>query len=303
LQLKELGWELASEKIFSGEVGIDLGIASFRVQSKLNDVRKVFFELYSDYTIVESNQPTDFQVSIRQPHSLRRWYKPQINFSLDQYSPFLPLPRSQAYPLLEWGMNWCMAAHKHNFLLIHGAILEKNGEAVIFPAPPGSGKSTLCAYLAHTGWRLLSDEMTVINLDTGLAHPFVRPICLKNNSIDLVKKWFPEVVVSNIARDTAKGDVAHVKPPKQSVLDIKHTAKVKAIVLPHFTPDKQLDVYALSKIEAYQALSSNAFNEGALGIDGFKAMTNLIEQVDTVEIYYNDLACVADFLAEGEFTP
>jgi predicted ATPase len=31
---------------------------------------------------------------------------------------------------------------------------------VILPAPPGSGKSTLCAALVTRGWRLLSDELT-----------------------------------------------------------------------------------------------------------------------------------------------
>jgi HprK-related kinase A len=302
LQLKELDWTTFSKRLHIGDIGINLGVASFRVKSKLEDVKKVFYELYADYSLVEPTQPTDFQVSIQQPLSLRRWYKPQISFSLDQHSPFLPLPRSQAYPLLEWGMNWCMAAHKHNFLLIHGAILEKNGEAVIFPAPPGSGKSTLCAYLAHTGWRLMSDEMTVINLKTGLAHPFVRPVCLKNNSIKLVKEWFPEIVISNIARDTAKGDVAHVKPPEKSVVDIAKTARVKAIVLPHYTANKRLDIYTLNKRQAYEAVSSNAFNEGVLGIDGFKAMTALIESTDTVEIYYNDLAAVSEFLTEGVFT-
>ncbi|MEO9945189.1 MAG: HprK-related kinase A [Paraglaciecola sp.] len=302
MQLKELEYGDLSEKMRKGNIGIDLGVASFRVKSKLPDVQKVFYELYSDYSIVGQDDPTDFQVSIQHSFSLRRWFKPQISFSLDQYTPFLPLPRSQAYPLLEWGMNWCMAAHQHNFLLIHGAILEKNDEALIFPAPPGSGKSTLCAYLANSGWRLLSDEMTVINLETGLAHPFVRPICLKNNSIDLVKEWFPDVVVSNIAKDTSKGTVAHVKPPERSVLDLYKTAKVRAIVLPHFTPDKKLDIYTLNKIQAYESLSSNAFNEGMLGVQGFKAMTRLIEQTDTVEIFYNDLNSVMEFLTEGVFT-
>jgi HprK-related kinase A len=301
LQLKDLSSNDVSQKLISGDIVLDLGVATFKVQSKLVDVQKVFCELYSDYSLLESGTPSDFQVSVSLPNTLRRWYKPQINFSLDDFSPFLPLPRSQAYPLLEWGMNWCMAAHRHNFLLIHGAILEKNGDAIIFPAPPGSGKSTLCAFLANTGWRLLSDEMTVIDLKTGLAHPFVRPICLKNNSISLVKKWFPQVVVSNIARDTAKGDVAHVKPPTQSVLDIKTPARIKAVVLPHYTADKDLEVYALTKCEAYQALSSNAFNEGILGVHGFNALTRLVEQVDTVEIYHNDLSIVSEFLSQGQF--
>lgn len=296
-----MSWQEASHRLSTGEIALDMGVASFQVQSKLPDVQTVFYELYADYSLLDIESPSDFQVSIKLPTSLRRWYKPQINFVSDNFTPFLPLPRSQAYPLLEWGMNWCMAAHRHNYLLIHGAILEQNGEAIIFPAPPGSGKSTLCAFLANTGWRLLSDEMTVINIKTGLAHPFVRPVCLKNNSIKLVKEWFPEVVISNIARDTAKGDVAHVKPPAASVGDIKTHAKVKAVVLPHYTEGKQLEIYALNKCEAYQALSANAFNEGILAGDGFKALTRLVEQVDTVEIYYNDLTAVSEFLSQGQF--
>ena len=303
MKIQQITWPQFKHDCSRGNIGIDLGVATFRVQTSLPDVQKKFYQLYADYAVVEHHQPSDFQVSVSLPHSLRRWLQAQVDFSLDGHSPFLPLPRSQAYPLLEWGMNWCMASYRHNYLLIHAAVLEKNNEAIIFPAPPGSGKSTLCAYLAHSGWRLLSDEMTVVNLDTGLVHPFVRPICLKNDAIELVKTWFPTAVVSNVARDTAKGDVAHVKPPAASVIDINKTAKIKAIVLPQYSATVPLDIYALNKCDAYEALSRNSFNEGILGIDGFKTLSRLVEQADTVEIQYNDLSKVAEFLDEGQFKP
>jgi predicted NACHT family NTPase len=35
-------------------------------------------------------------------------------------------------------------------VIIHSAILGKGNKAILFPAPPGSGKSTLTAYLAQT---------------------------------------------------------------------------------------------------------------------------------------------------------
>lgn len=301
MKLGELSQLAVFNSLKNGNIGIDLGVVTFRIQTKLPDVQRIFAELYADYTIITPEQSSDFQVAVKRVNLLRRWIRPQVEFSLDDYIPFLPLPRSQAYPLLEWGMNWCMAAHRHNYLLIHGAVLEKNGDAIIFPAPPGSGKSTLCAYLANRGWRLLSDEMTVISLDTGWVHPFVRPICLKNNSISLVKTWFPDIVVSNIAKDTVKGDVAHVKPPKDSVDKILVPAKVKAIVLPKYSPDTELDIFTLTKCDAFEAISSNAFNEGMLGEAGFKAIRRLIESTDTVEIHYNNLAVVAEFLEEGRF--
>ncbi|QHJ11263.1 hypothetical protein FX988_01491 [Paraglaciecola mesophila] len=302
MRLRDISASEAATRLIKGDVNIDLGVAAFGIQSALPDVQHVLYQLYGDYVLLDNTSPADFRVAVQRPKSMRRWYKPQIHFLLDDFVPFLPLPRSQAYPVLEWGMNWCMASHMHKYLLLHGAVLEKDGKAVIFPAPPGSGKSTLTAYLAHSGWRLLSDEMTVIDLQSGLVHPFVRPICLKNNSIDLVKSWFPQVTISNIARDTNKGDVAHVKPPIASVDNIKQTAQVMAVVLPKYTPDVTLDIYSLSKADAFQALSDNAFNDSVLGADGFLALQRLVENTAAVEIHYNDLAEVLAFLNEGQFS-
>lgn len=303
MKLKDLSHSEFSSSLNSNGLEIDFGFTSFCISTKIKSVQSTFKLLYGDYELKPKEAFTDFQISVAYPHNVRRFFKPQVSFYFDEYSPFLPLPKSQCYPLLEWGMNWCVAGHKHNYLLLHGAVLEKNGEAIIFPAPPGSGKSTLCAYLSHSGWRLLSDEMTVINLTTGLVEPFVRPICLKNDSIDLFHSWFPDAFISNVAKDTNKGDVAHVKAPIDSVTRYKEPARVKAIVLPKYNKDIELDIYALNKCDAYKSLSSNAFNEGVLGPSGFEAAVNLVESCDTVEIHYNDLNIVSEFLSEGQFKP
>ena len=108
--------------------------------------------------------------------------------------------------------------------------------------------------------------------------------------------------ISNIARDTNKGDVAHVKPPIASVDHIKQTVQVMAVVLPKYTPDVSLDIYSLTKADAFQALSDNAFNDSVLGADGFLALQRLVENTAAVEIHYNDLAEVLAFLNEGQFS-
>jgi ABC-type thiamine transport system ATPase subunit len=84
-------------------------------------------------------------------------------------------------------LNWCVAGHAHHYLMLHAAVLEKNGRAVVLPGDPGAGKSTLTAALMLDGWRLLSDEITLINrrrwtARTGLA----RPVSLKNASINII---------------------------------------------------------------------------------------------------------------------
>src|SRR3546814_10587342 len=88
--------------------------------------------------------------------------------------------------MLEWGLNWCIGAHGHQFLIIHAAVIARNGLAAILPGAPGSGKSTLTACLVHNGWRLLSDEMALVSLQDGGLTALARPISLKNRSIDLI---------------------------------------------------------------------------------------------------------------------
>ena len=100
-------------------------------------------------------------------------------------------------------MNWCISAHAHQFLILHAAVLERGGVALIMPAPPGSGKSTLCAALALSGWRLLSDELALIDPGSGRVWPLCRPVSLKNRSIEVIRHFAPEAVFGPVAEGTA----------------------------------------------------------------------------------------------------
>lgn len=91
------------------------------------------------------------------------------------------MPVGHAFPQLEWAMNWCISTQANFYLLLHSAVIERNGFAAIMPAPPGSGKSTLCAALINRGWRLLSDELALISLHDQNIYPLARPVGLKND--------------------------------------------------------------------------------------------------------------------------
>ena len=119
--------------------------------------------------------------------------------------------------MFEWVLNWCVSSHAHRYLCIHAAVIEKDGHAAILPAPPGSGKSTLCAALVSKGWRLLSDELTLVRLDSGELVPLPRPISLKNASIDIIRRYAPGSVFSPVVDDTVKGSIAHLKAPAASI--------------------------------------------------------------------------------------
>src|SRR5262245_23870593 len=120
-------------------------------------------------------------------------------------------------PFAEWGLNWCICSHAHQFLIFHSAVVEKAGRAAILAGPPGSGKSTLCAALLGRGWRLLSDELALLEPVRGCLLPVPRPVALKGASIGLIEGLLPRPRIGRVFAPTHKGTLAHLRPPTAAV--------------------------------------------------------------------------------------
>jgi HprK-related kinase A len=232
---------------------------------------------YASHPLESIEGFADFHVRIVRPKNIRRWLQPQVLFQLDDTAPFSPLPANQAFPMLEWGLNWCVANLCHQYLTIHAAVVEKSGKALILPAPPGSGKSTLCAGLVNRGWRLLSDELTLIDMATGNLVPLPRPVSLKNNSIRVIQDFAPGAVFGPAVRDTVKGTVAHMQPPLATVQRAAEHARPGWMVLPKYVAGADTVLADLPKAQALIHLADNAFNYTTHGRPGFEALVRLVE--------------------------
>jgi HprK-related kinase A len=240
----------------------------------------------------------DYHLRVQYSGGIRKWFRPQVRFMADQQEPFKPLNASQAYAMLEWGMNWAVAAHEMQHLFIHSAVLAQGEHAVLFPAPPGSGKSTLTAHFSHHGWRLLSDEMALVTPDTLTVTPFCRPICLKNQAIELARSWFPQAPMTAVAKDTHKGDVVHLRAPLTEH-DLFAQAQIKAVVLPRYNAaNKHINIVRLNHAQAMHELADNAFNYSVMGKRGWQALLTIIERVPVFAIDYAQAQDVSDFLVQ-----
>ncbi|HQS83157.1 MAG TPA: HprK-related kinase A [Thiobacillus sp.] len=266
------------------------GPFSLRLRSRFPAVAEGLAELYGQFEVRNAHEAfTDFHVSVNPPATLRRWLRPQAAFSFDGMQPFKPLPRDQAFPMLEWGLNWCVSTQAHQYLIIHAAVVEKNGLAAILPAPPGSGKSTLAAGLVLSGWRLLSDELTLIDRKTGLIQPLPRPVSLKNKSIDVIRQFAPDVHINRASHDTVKGTVAHMRPPRDSVRRQHETARPGWVIFPKWEAGAAATLTPRSRAQTFMFLAQNAFNYSHLGADGFRVGTTLIDQADCYDFHYSAL--------------
>lgn len=281
-----------------GSLALATGQFVFRIQTSIGHVANGLCELYGDFPASLTSEFADFQVHIRPPRSIRRYYRPQALFLLEGRSAFKPLAYHQAFPLLEWGMNWCISTQVRHLVLFHAAVVARGERALILPAPPGSGKSTLCAALASRGWRLLSDELAMLDPATGSLQGLARPVSLKNASIPVIREFAPQAHVSAPCHDTVKGTVAHLRPTTESVDRVSRPARPAWVVFPRFEPGADTSLTALEPGSALMGMIRNSFNYGALGSLAFESVTDMMTRVRSYEFIYSCLdEAVATFNA------
>ncbi|WP_170920365.1 HprK-related kinase A [Desulfacinum hydrothermale] len=279
-----------------GRFFYEVGPFRVRLKSSAPALARFFHSHYAAFPQYDSGGFADFHIRIERPRSLRRWIRQQLLFFLDDHRPFHPYPHSMAVPLLEWGLNWCIAGHAHWALLIHSAVVERNGRACLLIGKPESGKSTLCALLIHRGWRLLSDEFALLDPSSGHLLPLPRPVSLKGSSIQVVQAQAPGLTVGGFCfNEGPNEEMAYVVPPPDAVRRMHEPAEPSVLVFPRFQSGKNLTVHSMPPSRTAYALAENAFNYSILGLEGFRLLAFLVEKCPAYELSYGEGSDVLDW--------
>jgi HprK-related kinase A len=278
------------ERLSTGRLRVRTGPVVSAIRSTLPSVHSSIARLYAHHKLEDDDGFADFHLAVERASGLRGWIAPQVLLDFDGEPAFAPLPLPQGFPLLEWGLNWCVSSHCVQYLVLHAAVLARDDRALLLPAPSGSGKSTLCAALVYGGgWRLLSDELALIEPANGRLVPIPRPVSLKNESIDLLRRFAPEVVFGDEVRDTKKGRIAHVCPPLRSVQLDDQRALPAWVVMPHYVADAPAALTPASRARTFMTLIDNAFNYDVHGRQGFAALAALIDRSACYRFEYSEL--------------
>lgn len=289
MRLGELSAAELRSRLKHRGLAVHTGPLICRIRSSFETVAQGLERLYPDYALADPDAFCDFDCELAVPRGLRSWYKPQAVFRFDGAQPFHPMAAHQAFAMLEWGLNWCVSAHCHQYLIIHAAVIARDGHAAILPAPPGSGKSTLCAALVSRGWRLLSDELALIDMTSGSLQPLPRPVSLKNRSIEVIQQFAPSAVIGPVTLDTAKGTVAHMRAPRASVEQADRPAQLRWLIFPRYEAGAATASAPVHRGEALIALAENAFNYHLQGTAGFERLSTELEQAQCMSFRYSRL--------------
>ena len=287
--ISQLTSDQLGEKLLNPGLFLSAGPFVFQLETKIRRIAEGLAVLYADFPVVNKAEFADFHARFDETRSWRRGFRPHVSVEVDGESPSSPLPLEQAYAVFEGCLNWCIYTQAYQYLIVHAAVIERGGCAVLMPAPPGSGKSTLCAALVNRGWRLLSDELALIDTDGRMVVPLARPISLKNESIQVIRDFAPGAVFGPVSPNTIKGTIAHMKPPRESVDRVSESCPVAWMIMPSYRTSAPISVRGMSKGEAFMRVAESAVNYMVLGQTGFDLVSALIDEIACYRLEYSDL--------------
>lgn len=289
MRFAEASADWLAERLRHTGIGIDFGAARARLLSDVVALPGMLRTVYGGYPVDEPTGMFDVTTELRRMRGLRSVARPKVEIICDGVRELEPFPLDTPLPLLEWGTNYALATRLFCYLLLHAGVVERGGRAIVMPAMPGSGKSTLTAALTMRGFRLLSDEFGVVSLEDGALLPMLRPVALKNESIDVIRRFAPEAVMGPSFPRTHKGTVAHLAARPEHVDARNVPARAGFVVFPKFERAAGVHLEAVPRARAFARLAVNSFNFQALGPDGFDALGQVIHQSSCWQLRYGDL--------------
>lgn len=133
---------------------------------------------------------------------------------------------------------------------LHAAAAQIEDKTVLFPGAPGAGKTTLVLAGLHSGWKLVADDMTLLNLSDRTITVLPRPIGLRAKAELDPERWSPPdwVPVSRSATLVPASVFELARGPE---------LQVDGIVFPRFAAGAPTVLGALSPADALAKLTSH----------------------------------------------
>ncbi len=249
-----------------------VGVVDVSVESDVPGIVSQYAELYHEFEIRTS--PQCVRIAVRCERSRYHLTK---RFSVygDGERRFSLRRIEEIVPHVEWAVNWQIVKTLRPYLQFHAGVMKKNGLGFMFPASPGSGKTTLCAGLIAHGWSYLSDEFALIGED-GRLHPYPKALCVKEGAFDVVSHLRLPSLSPYRYKKGSKGRVAYLSPSKIGRSCIGDACQLGYVIFPTYVKGADPSLEQMSRGEAAFLLTKYAFNLERFGSHGMQLLTGAI---------------------------
>jgi len=194
----------------------------------------------------------------------------------------------QLFRYLECQLDHMLADQITNHLLLHSGSVAKDGAGIILPGESGSGKSSLTLALLQSGYKYFSDEIAVVNAESGELHSFPKPVSIKNTSVfphlaERENLWFgPESDVQD--------SVWYVHPENLGAHVADEPAPIRYVIFPSRCSQGDAQLLPLTPGEALRELVANSINLPKLGSKGIHMIADLVNEAQCFALKSADLA-------------
>jgi hypothetical protein len=200
-----------------------------------------------------------------------------------------------AVEYLLWEVSQRAIASGSSHLALHAGALSWRGTGVVLPAPSGSGKSTLTAGLTAAGCEYLSDEVALVDLESGMLHPFPRALGMSQRSIGfipgLLERLPPELGASDRVELYVPPDAIRPSP-------IGGPCELRCVIVPEHVPGASTVLEPTRRSEAVLAMMTNAFNFAEFKGAGLVALAAIAQHVSAYRLRMGELSAAVDLVME-----
>jgi HprK-related kinase A len=235
-----------------------IGVIDVSLRSACDRFIQDYLSLYATY-VCPTCGPDAVDVEIR---ARRRypWARGPYTLRSIDAPDFQLLRHHEVLPHLEWYINWQIIQKRLEYVQLHASSLELDGQAMILPGDPGSGKSTLTAGLLTRGWSYLCDEFALVDPRTGTIHPYPRALCIKEPSFAVIRCLGLPLRRRTPYHKATKGPVAFLNPLDVSEDIVGRPSPVRWVVFPKYVPGAKAILQPIARSQAAYLLAKQCFN-------------------------------------------
>jgi HprK-related kinase A len=183
-----------------------------------------------------------------------------------------------------------------NYYLIHAGVVSYHNKAILFPAQSGSGKTTLIAGLLKNGFRYLTDEIAVIEPQTLLVYPFLKPLNIKMGSLPLFANFEPEMELINKRDIGVKDKIHHVLVRNGSIHPADKPIPAGDIIFVQYDPRAKCRLTPISRVNTIFDMAKCSFNQYRFKEKGIDILHSLVRRCRCYQLKFSQVGKAVDLI-------
>ena len=201
-------------------------------------------------------------------------------------------------PCLERLVLFRVLEELEHLFQIHAGAVERGGKAVLLPAPAGSGKTLLVLGLVKSGFKFLSDDVALVDMEKASLQPFPVSPVVKGYAFSLLRE-LDLSIGADIYRNPLDGEkLYYFNLTDISPDPVGLPSSVRFIFFPHHDPAVESCLRPVSRAEAAARIIENSLNFDASADCFLDLVTRLVAGTDCFDLRFKQIGEALRIIAE-----